>query len=169
MFGVSPRALRGCATSKTGAVLQLAPDVRPPLRPAVGNVSGTIVVPDDFTGLVFVGLFGAAIPQATPAACCVIAGSGPFSLNAPAGRWHLYALGVRHPAEPRNLLLFDDALRASGGAVDVPASAERDPIRLELRPRSELDPPILLALPALLARRQQRMRRRTNRGAEAVA
>src|SRR5262245_14598255 len=167
-LGISPRALRGCVASTAAPVLQ-SPDVRPPARSDAGDVTGTVVVPEDFSGLVFVGLFDSAIPQGVPVACRVMAGSGSFSLNAPSGRWHLYALGIRQPAAPLNLLLFDDALRAAGGAVDVPARSARDPIRLALRPRSELDPPILLALPVLLTGRQARMRRAQVRSTEAVA
>jgi AraC-like DNA-binding protein len=169
MLGISPRALRGCATSSAASVVQSLPEARPPLLAEGGEVSGTVVVPDDFRGLVFVGLFGAALPQGAPVACRIMAGSGPFSLDAPAGQWHLYALGIRQPAAPLKLLLFDDALRASGGVVDLPAVAERDPVCLALRPPSELDPPILVALPVLLARRQLRMRRSTYvESAEAV-
>jgi hypothetical protein len=158
MLGISPRALRGCATSSAAPVVQSVPDARPPVRPEGGEVSGTIVAPDDFRGLVFVGLFGAALPQGAPVACRIMTGSGPFSLNAPAGQWHLYALGIRGPLAPLKLLLFDDALRGSGGVVDVPTVDGREPVRIALRPRSELDPPILVALPVLLARRQLRMR-----------
>jgi len=167
-FGLSPRALRRCTMWNTPPDVQSAAR-RPSSRPT-GNVSGTIVAPDDFLGQVFVGLFATPIPQGMPVSCCVAYGSETFSLRAPAGRWHLYALGVRTPAAPLDLLLFDDALRASGGVIDVPSSHAHGSARLELRPRVEFDPPILLALPALMTGGQSRINRGPNRRiSEAVA
>lgn len=153
VLGVSPRGLRSYAAAGSPAI---GPPARVLRREKSGegqSVSGTVVAPPEFTGLVFVGLFRTAVPHGAPAACRVLTGSGPFSLRAPAGRYHVYALGVRTPADPLSLLMFDDALRAAAGTIDVSATMTPAPVHLSLRPRSEFDPPILLTLPLLLARR----------------
>lgn len=153
VLGVSPRRLRSYAVGGTASPVALDPRPRGAATRPGAQLHGTVETPPGFAGAVLIGLFRSAVPQGVPAACRIVAGPGPFSLNAPSGRYHVYALGLRHPLRPLDLLMFDEAPRASGGVVDIPLDPPAA-LHLALRPRQDFDPPILLTLPLLLAKRQ---------------
>lgn len=154
-LGVSPRRLRSLAGVGTAPAVALEPTPRGVVSAPASKVHGTIETPPGFAGAVLIGLFASAVPQGVPRACRIVAGAGPFVLAAPPGRYYVYALGIRHPLKPLELLMFDEAPRASGGIVDVPLDTPAA-LHLRLRPRAEFDPPILLTLPLLLASRRAR-------------
>lgn len=153
-FGVSPRRLRAFAAAPSPPLP--APVERPSRTQAHpgGSISGSLTVPPDFSGGVFIGLFRSPLPCGAPVACKVLSGPGGFTFSAPAGRYYLYAVGIRQPASPMDMLVFDDAPRASGGAIEVCSSLTASPVDVVLRPRAEIDPPILVTLPLLLAKRR---------------
>jgi AraC family transcriptional regulator len=92
-------------------------------------------------GAVFVGLFPERLPQGQPVRCAALPGAGRFTLAAvPAGTWYL--LGYRAPAPDARRPLV-----GSRGPVTVPAGGPDHHVDLTLRPMSDLDPPMLLALP----------------------
>jgi AraC-like DNA-binding protein len=155
--GLPPQRLRAFAAAGTGpAALLRSRDAawEPPL--AAACVEGRVTAPDGFSGAVFVGLFAQALPSGRPRACVLLRGPGPFRLpQVPDGTWHLFAAGVPIPAGggPAAGLIPDDALRGSGGAVEVGGGRAAAPAEVALRPRSDLDPPLLVSLPVLLAER----------------
>jgi AraC-like DNA-binding protein len=164
VLGISPRGLRSFTVGGTALPVAVDPAPAGVASMPESHLHGTVETPPGFTGVVLIGLFRSAVPYGVPAACSVLAGGGPFSLNAPSGRYHVYALGLRYPLRPLELLLFDEAPRASGGIIDIPLDAPTA-LRLALRPRQDLDPPILLALPLLFAKRQgDRLRQSSPRG-----
>jgi hypothetical protein len=98
-----------------------------------------------------VGLFRSAVPQRVPVACAVLRGAGTYTMDAPAGTFHLFALGI--PAGgPLSSYLYDSALRAGGQRISIAADGVRGSLDLCLRPPLATDPPILLTLPVLLQR-----------------
>lgn len=153
VLGVSPRRMRSYAAAPDASSMPAIRAAVPPRRMDGCLVHGTVEAPKDFAGLVFVGLFRSAVPHGTPAACRVLAGVAPFTLSAPPGVFHAYALGLTRSSDPLGLLMFDEALRASAGTVEVSPTAPAPALRLSLRPRGDFDPPILLTLPLLLSRR----------------
>ena len=169
VLGVSPRLLRSYAVATPPPALTRAAEPRPPAPRGGCPVHGVVEAPAGFGGTIFVGLFPSAVPHGVPAACRVLAGSGPFTMSGPPGQFHVYALAVNAASAPLDLLLFDDALRASGGIVELPAGEAAAPLRLSLRPRAEFDPPILLTLPLLLHRYAHGARPASVETPEAVA
>lgn len=112
--------------------------------------------------LIFAGLFPTAVPQGRPLAGTVLAAPGSYRLYpVPDGHYHLMAATLPRSDDPWKLLAPGDALRVGraphpltvrggrvvGGRVDV-----------ELRPTQSTDPPVLVALPALLLERLTRGR-----------
>jgi AraC family transcriptional regulator len=123
--------------------------------PVTGTLAG-----DPPAGVIFLGLFSHPVPQQRPLACTLLAAPGPFRLNAPGpGTYYLFAACFSRTSDPRDFLLASRAVRqvASGGplrlrAGDGPPGA----VDLHLRPLTALDPPLLVALPLLMAERRAR-------------
>lgn len=97
---------------------------------------------------VFIGLFPGRIPEGAPARYTVVHGPGPYLLpKVPMGIWHLAAQSI--PAtEPGQ----DEQICYVGGQGPIDTrSAETVSwlADIQLRPRHNLDPPLLLALPDL--------------------
>lgn len=120
------------------------------------GVSGELVGPDSFSGAIFVGLFTTPIPQGQPVACAIMNQPGRFTLSAvPDGEY--YGFGVAFPLSDDPLTYFDNdaALRASSlpKLIHVKQGGCDIDLRFELRPPDLTDPPILVAIPALLAGR----------------
>jgi AraC family transcriptional regulator len=117
------------------------------------DVHGHINAPPDFLGLIFVGLFDSPIPEGRPVKCAVLTAPGPFSIHGVPDRpLYAFAMGFRWSDDPMVYLRNDSALRASAS----PAELNKNPgstLELHLRPPELSDPPILLALPALVAAR----------------
>jgi AraC family transcriptional regulator len=153
LLGISPRRLRLLAGQANGALpaaVVAAADV--PLD-AVG-LSGCVSAPDDFKGAIFIGLFPAAIPQGMPRGCAVVLNAGQYRINGVAdGVYYLFALGVPWSMSVRDMVLCESALRAGGVELEVRSGVASGDMNLRLREPSPLDPPLLVTLPALLARR----------------
>lgn len=152
-LGVSPLRLRSLARrADTGISVDAGADSRD-----ARAVRGRIGAPDGFTGTIFAGLFRSAIPQGAPIACAVAAADGAFTMNAvPDGTYYLFALGAARGTPSRDLILCESALRAGGVQVQVSGGAAPQPIELTLRGPSPLDPPLLVAIPALMDRVRRR-------------
>jgi AraC family transcriptional regulator len=120
-------------------------------------IAGTLAAGDPSPGLTFVGLFDHPLPQQRPLACTLLAAPGPFRLNAPRpGRYYLFAACFCLTSDPMDFLLASRAARqvASGGPYNVRAGIGA--VELRLRPLGLLDPPLLVALPLLVAERRAR-------------
>lgn len=117
------------------------------------DVHGHITAPSDFSGLIFVGLFDSPIPEGRPVKCAVLAGPGPFSIHGVPDRpVYAFAMGFRWSDDPMAYLRNDSALRASASPIKLNGNSGEELV-LHLRPPELSDPPILLALPALVAAR----------------
>jgi len=131
-------------------------------HPAAGSipVTGRLEADDPPAGVIFLGLFSHPIPQQRPLACTLLAAPGPFRLNAPGtGTYYLFAACFSRTSDPRDFLLASRAVRqvASGGPLTLRAGNDHTGVvDLRLRPLTALDPPLLVALPLLMAERRAR-------------
>jgi AraC family transcriptional regulator len=116
------------------------------------SLAGTVSGPELFRGVIFIGLFGEPIPQGKPAACTVIWSGGSFCIgDLSEGTFYLFALALPAPVEASNLFHAPTALRAGGQSITVSNGTVRGTGALELRPPELFDPPILVAIPAVLS------------------
>jgi len=160
LVGLSPGRIRRLP-ERLGEALARLPEGRlttPPHTPAgaASGVVGRIEGPIGADTLLFVGLFPGAIPQGRPVVGTVLTAPGPFRLAAPPdGRYHLLVAAVPHPGSARDAataLLPGAALRVgrAPGTVAVRGGQAAVPAAVVLRPPLPTDPPVLVALPALL-------------------
>jgi len=123
-------------------------------------VTGRLGAADPPAGVIFLGLFSHPIPQQRPLACTLLSAPGPFRLNAPgAGTYYPFAACFSRTSDPRDFLLASRAVRqvASGGPLTLEVGdGPPRPVHLHLRPLTALDPPLLVALPLLMAERRAR-------------
>lgn len=131
-------------------------DVRPIIahlgEPTSGAnvITGDLVLPDSFEGIVFTGLFRRAIPMGAPVACSVTIGSGQYSLPAPEdGKWHVMSLAVPWTTDFAGLLNPTSLLRGHVRGT-VRKGCWSGQSRMVLGLPELWYPPILTALPALL-------------------
>jgi AraC family transcriptional regulator len=155
--GLSPQRLRSFAAAGTGeASLSRAAEVEDGLPVARSGVAGRVEVPAEFSGVVFVGLFPTALPDGRPSACVLLHEAGPFRASPVAdGTYHVFAAGIPLPlrGNAADALLHQDVLRGSAGPVTVRGGHADGAVGIVLRPRAEIDPPILVSLPVLLTER----------------
>jgi AraC-like DNA-binding protein len=146
LVGLPPRAFRRRA-QKLLPLANVAPFECAAADGGKGRVTGHIAAP--LCGPIAVGLFPSAIPQGRPVACCLVRGPGPYQLSGvPLGRYFVLAAALeadgRFSQEPQ--------FRGSGAEpIELTDRAVESRVDLQLRPRDLVDPPILLALPSLLA------------------
>jgi AraC-like DNA-binding protein len=123
--------------------------------PARPSILGGINVPDAFTGLLFIGFFSTPIPQGRPAGCMAVAGPGAYTIAPVAdGCYHVFAAAFAKTDKPLMYLLPDyNSVRVGVGRnpVQVRGSQISERVDITLRPLRLTDPPILSALPFLLA------------------
>ena len=117
------------------------------------GVSGRITTPDISDVLIFVGLFPGAIPQHRPVAGTILTSPGAYRLSpVPDGSYHLMAAALPRQVDPLAYLLPDNDLRVgrSPSPVVVRGGSTSVPAHIALHPPRNTDPPILVALLALL-------------------
>lgn len=117
------------------------------------SVCGTVTAPEDFEGLIFVGLFREPIPQGAPVSCAYLQCCGDFQLpSVPDGLYFIFVAGQPWSEPILSYLLSDKMLRGSLGPVPVLVKKGMPPRKVEIRLRPErlTDPPILLAMPLLM-------------------
>jgi AraC-like DNA-binding protein len=149
LLGVSPLRLRSLARRTDATVT-----VETGQESKEGQtITGQVIAPEGFDGTIFVGLFPSAIPQGAPVACAIASAAGNFGLTRVAdGTYYLFALGATRGSGARDLILCDSALRAGAVQVDVKGGVPARRSELTLRNPSPLDPPVLVAIPALMDR-----------------
>ena len=160
LVGVSPRRFRQLikpvADRRFDDILAM---IRPALpRPASVQVAGIITGGGEDGALAVVGLFPSGIPQERPAACAIvsppsIAGFG----NLPDGEYYPLAMGFAAGTTVVEALVREDSELCFVGDSPTPVVIENGeavshaPFRVQLRRRRPIDPPLVLALPLLLA------------------
>jgi AraC family transcriptional regulator len=126
------------------------------------GIRGRVTAPAGFSGPIFVGLFDSPIPEGRPAKCAVLSGPGPFSIHGiPDRPCYLFAMGFSWSEDPLAYLGNDSALRASAQPAGSGPGGNTEVI-LHLRPPELSDPPILVAIPALVAARFSQQHRQEN-------
>jgi AraC family transcriptional regulator len=143
--GMSPREYR--RGEATAPAVQEAP-----AQPTTSStrISGHVVRPEpDWCGPVFLGVFPTPLLEGTPVASTVLARCGAFSLPAvPPGTWYVLAQATAQngeaTAEPAIYTACHGPVELHAG---ITALAE-----VRLRPRSLMDPPTLLEIPAAVTR-----------------
>jgi AraC-like DNA-binding protein len=117
------------------------------------DVRGRVTAPADFSGLIFVGLFDSPIPEGRPVKCAVLTEPGRFAIHGvPDRAFYVFAMGFRWSDDPLVYLRNDSALRASAYPIVLNNDTGGE-LLLHLRPPELSDPPILVAIPALVAAR----------------
>lgn len=125
---------------------------------AHGAIQGIISLSAAYAGArVYLGAFTSAVVEYRPADAAVVdipAGGqpSPYRLpNVPPGKWFIHAVGVADTTDPEPWTRRT-ALVGGHSRVSVTAGATTR-ATISLRPRRITDPPVLLALPDLEARR----------------
>jgi AraC family transcriptional regulator len=155
LVGVGPRRLRRLAAAFGHVPLEELcggadtrdghGGLRLELTPPAGDLRESIV---------FAGLFPTPLPQTRPAACAVEVLPATPELRRPrSGPTYALASGYERSADALGALLAgDDEIRVGiAGPVFPRDGVGATPVALPLRPLDVVDPPILLALPLLLA------------------
>ncbi|MEW2574897.1 AraC family transcriptional regulator [Streptomyces syringium] len=126
------------------------PVAAPPGRCRPGQLTGRVTgqVPAD--GIVFTGLFPHGVPQDLPLACTVAPARGTLRLRPPEGVGQ-HILAVCFDRGTRVADALDDPSGVHRLVATTPAPTHGS-FRLPLRRPALSDPPIVLALPLLLAR-----------------
>jgi AraC family transcriptional regulator len=154
LVGVSPTRFRSQARllSRRSGPVNIDPPRSSPFAEGA-SLLGILDAPSEFRGLTFVGLFNEPIPQGQPVACSVVGGQGAFRVNnLPSGTFYLFAVALPMPVEVSDLFHSREALRAGGQCITVSNGAVYGPTGLSLRLPELSDPPILIAIPSLLAK-----------------
>jgi len=156
LVGVSPTAFRRLARQTASMTLSdfalslkriaAAPRGR-------GRLVGRLDHADDFDGLLFTALFRRAIPEGRPAACALNAKAGTYALPLPPdGLWHVLAVAVPWSATGLQLLTLGELHRGRSGAIAAKNGRWSGDSAVTLAVPNLLDPPILVAIPLLVAR-----------------
>jgi hypothetical protein len=145
-----PEELHATLGRAGGGVRSLHP------TPLEAGVAFRVHGPDLTGSMIFAGLFPTAIPQGRPVAGMILEAPGTYRLHpVPDGRYHLMAAALPRSEDPSKLLLPGDALRV--GRAQHPLTVRRGraggQVDVMLRPPQSTDPPVLVALPALLLER----------------
>ena len=101
------------------------------------------------------GLFLGPVRRGLPVAGAILTSPGACRLApVPDGRYHLMAAALPCSEDPLESLLPGAALRVGRAREPVLVRAGRasNAVNVEMRPARTTDPPVLLALPALLLR-----------------
>jgi len=118
--------------------------------PDEASIVGTLEGPRVAYGVFFIGAFTTSVPEGTPESGTVLFAPGSFRLMRPAqARYHLLAASVRLPNGSVDLRRSLDVALVGHTPVPENHTVARPVLKLrELRPT---DPPLVVALPALLS------------------
>jgi AraC family transcriptional regulator len=123
--------------------------------PRKAEVTGLVKAPENFCGMIFIGLFESPIPQTRPIGCDFRTTPGEYRIGpVPDGRYHMMAASFDSGNDPLTTLLSAKTLRGKTGPVLMQQGAVSGLTDLTLREMHLTDPPIVLALPLLLVQRQ---------------
>ena len=160
LVGVSPRRFRQLITPLAEwRFVDILAMIRPALpEPARVQVVGAVTGGPGDGSLAVVGLFPSGIPQERPAACAIVA---PPSIagfgNLADGEYYPLAMSFAATTTVVEALVREDPDLCFVGdsaeqvLIQHGAAVSDAPFRVQLRPRRPIDPPLVLALPLLLA------------------
>lgn len=153
--GVPPTSLR--RMRKSGALPTIAsrfeeesPVHKPARRKA--ELTGVIKTPESFSAPIFIGLFESPIPQTQPVACDLRTAAGEYRIGpVPDGQYYVMAVAFDETEDSLTSTLAAKTLRGRTGPVVVEHGLVSGPTDVTLRESCLTDPPIVVALPLLLA------------------
>jgi len=119
------------------------------------QISGRVQAGSALPGPVFIGLFKTPVPEGEPICCAILPDPGTYlMLRVPEGTYYVLAASFPWPDKgPEPLLQDSESLQIGRyGPVRVTHDEVLRDVDLLLRPALSTDPPVLVALPALLAR-----------------
>jgi AraC-like DNA-binding protein len=155
--GASPTRFRALSDRLSDDTLNrlIAGYLSRPVDKTAEAINGSVKAPDDFEGVIFVGLFTSPIPQKRPLAGTIAFQSGRFVLDDRDPCRPRFVLAIAFPLSVppiRYLLPERNGVLVASQAVPPRRQGDRRrrSLGLELRPPSPLDPPVLIALPLLL-------------------
>lgn len=156
--GLGPREFRYLAERmNSGSVESLCARYAEKTTWAAHNpsIEGVVDSPNADGGPIFVGLFGAHIPQSRPVGGALLTSPGAFRIGpVPDGIYHLLAAALPRLSDTLGYLLPNSANLSVGawnGPVIVRNGRASGQFRVALRPMALTDPPLLVSLPFLLA------------------
>ncbi len=148
--GLSPRhlRLRMRAITDFGRTLTYDQEEKMAFNRLPYSLSGRIITPGIFEGLIFVGAYPRPIPHGKPVSCTLLTAPGPFYLDPlPFGQYYLMAAAFSASHDSRITLIPDAAcLVGIHGPITIQERGIWPSIELYLRPPRFTDPPILTAL-----------------------
>jgi hypothetical protein len=156
LVGVSPGRIRRLTEELSAALEGAAGAERPPIPPEPDNVGVAFRLRGDglYGSWIFAGLFPGAAPQRRPVAGILLDAQGVYRLGpVPDGSYHLMAAALPRSEDPLDLLLPGSTLRVgrgNGPPLLTRGGGTAGVAEVEMRPPRNTDPPVLLALPALL-------------------
>ena len=157
LVGLPPQHLRRFATRfdpAAFALLAQGQGDKPMYARAAHEIAGMLTAPAGFHGLICVGLFPKPLPQCRPVSCTLLTGSGVFHIPAvPDGRYHVMAAAMPAASSLHSFMVPDAHWNVgmSQRAVILSNGMQFGPADVVVRPPHPTDPPVLIALPYLLA------------------
>lgn len=118
-----------------------------------------IEAPEDFKGLIFVGLFPRPIPDQAPVAGTALRQKHrEFTFfRVPTGTYYALAAAIPWSLDPRDYFLLSKSLRGKAEeSFNISASSKID-VHIKLREPMPYDPPILINLPSLLFEKDSKL------------
>jgi AraC-like DNA-binding protein len=165
LVGVSPRQFRRLIKPVAEQSIDTVfARIRPALTaPAVVQVTAAVTGGPTGAALALVGCFPSGIPQEQPAACSVapVPSTATFGKLAD-GDYHVLAMSFSPSTTVLDALVGTDDTACFVGTSPVPVrirdgrSTSVTPVQVQLRVRRPIDPPLVLALPLLLAAEARR-------------
>lgn len=158
--GVSPRALRRVQKEHIMAgIRELAEETDAGRVPAGPTLEGWVSPIGRNDGPVFVGIFTTSVPQGRPARCTVLEGAGPYRLgDLSDGTYHAFAAAFPWSRDPLAYLLprhSDVYVGTARSPIVVTEGTVQGRGDIKLRSLLPTDPPMLVALPVLIAQHSQ--------------
>jgi AraC family transcriptional regulator len=133
------------------------------VSPSAAGITGRITGPESFQGLIFIGLFTTPFPQGRPESCALLTRPNTtYSVaQPPDGCYHVFAAAFDRPKDLLAYLMPDHDTLWVGTTTSpllVREGRAAGPSDVKLRPMRLTDPPILVALPVLIAEQSARRR-----------
>ena len=153
LVGVSPKEFRAMPARLTlleftKAAKRWIAGYRTPAGP---QLIGVIEAPAKPRGFIFVGTFTRGVPQGVPASGTVLLRPGAFQIEKPSSpEFHLLAALIPFSAKLTEMVANLPVGLVASQRSQCLESGGLNKIRMRLRPMRVSDPPILIALPALL-------------------
>lgn len=153
LVGVSPARFRELPEAASGLDLSVEITRGPEgIDTSPARVEGTVVAARDVLSPVYIGLYIHGIAASRPVVGQMLPRPGPFLLSGvPRGSYHLLAAALPMAGDAIAHLVPGDGIQVGvGQPVDLHVAGESIQRNISLRSPSQVEPPLLTALPAML-------------------